>query len=96
MYVWNRKYYEFINNSEEPINIIIWDKEENSFSQCVDDEKLKYYRENYWCIQNIEKPLKSITGYARDELVLIADKLDIENTKKETKKSLYEKILEKL
>lgn len=37
-----------------------------------------------------------MAGYTRDELVLIANKLDIENTKKDTKKSLYEKILEKL
>lgn len=96
MYVWNRKYYEFINNSEEPINIIIWDKQENNFSHCVDSKKLKYYRENYWRIQNIDKPLKSVAGYTREELVVIVNKLDIENTKKDTKKSLYEKILEKL
>jgi hypothetical protein len=96
MYVWNRKYYEYVNNSEEPINIIIWDKQENNFSHCIDDEKETYYRENYWCIQNMDKPLKSMTGYTREELAVIVNKLDIENTKKDTKKSLYEKILEKL
>jgi len=96
MYIWDRKYYEFINNPEEPINIIIWDKQENNFSHFIDDEKQKYYRDNYWCIQHIDKPLKSITGYTRNELIIIANKLDIENTKKDTKKSLYEKILEKL
>tara|TARA_Y100000389_G_scaffold150951_1_gene150614 strand:- start:13028 stop:13723 length:696 start_codon:yes stop_codon:yes gene_type:complete len=95
-YVWNRKYYEFITDANEPINIILWNSVNNNCSHIIDDEKYKYYSENYWCIQNIDKPFKSITGYTRDELVEIVKKLDILPNSKETKKGLYEKILQKL
>jgi len=95
-FVWNRKYYEFITDANEDINIIVFDKKENEYSHFIDNEKHKFYTDNYWCIENIDKPLKSITGYTRDELVSISNKLDIENTKKDTKKNLYEKILEKM
>jgi len=96
LYVWDHKYYEFINNADEPVNIIIWNKEENNFSHIIDDEKQSYYTNNYWCVQNIDKPLKSMTGYSRDELLEIVKKLDIQIINKETKKGLYEKILEKM
>ena len=92
MYVWDRKYYEFINNSDEDINIFI-NKENITHSSCL--KKANFYRENYWEIKNIDKPLKSITGYSRDELITIAKKLDILEIPK-NKKEIYEKILEKI
>lgn len=93
-YVWDRKYYEFIINADEPINII--HKKDNTYSQCIDHKKYVFFTENYWSIQNIDKPIKSVTGYTRDELVDICKKLEIQMSSKETKKSLYEKILEKV
>lgn len=93
-YVWDRKYYEFIINADEPINIIY--KKNNTYSHYIDDKKYVFFTENYWSIQNIDKPIKSVTGYTRDELVDICKKLEIQMSSKETKKSLYEKILEKV
>ena len=93
-YVWARKYYEFISDAEQPIYIIY--KKDNTYSHYIDDKKYVFFTENYWCIQNIDKPLKSITSYTRDELLDICKKLEIQMSSKETKKSLYEKILEKL
>lgn len=93
-YVWDRKYYEFISDAEQPIYII--HKKNNTYSHYIDDKKYVFFTENYWCIQNIDKPLKSITSYTRDELVDICKKLEIQMSSKETKKSLYEKILEKV
>jgi len=96
LYVWDRKYYEFIINADEPINIIMHNKEDNTYSHCIDDKKYVFFTENYWCIKNIDKPFKSMTSYSRNELVEIVEKLDIKMIGKETKKELYEKILEKL
>lgn len=93
-YVWDRKYYEFIINADEPINII--HKKDNTYSHYIDHKKYVFFTENYWSIQNIDKPIKSVTGYTRDELVDICKKLEIQMSSKETKKSLYEKILEKV
>ena len=93
IYVWDRKYHEFICNGEEEINIIT--SENNSISHSVDQEKVNFYRENYWQILNIDKPFKSITGYSRDDLVAIAKKLCITDTDKKKKKELYQLILER-
>ena len=93
IYVWNRKYHEFICNGDEEINIIT--SENNTISHSVEQEKVNFFRENYWQILNIDKPLKSITGYSRDDLVTIAKKLAIIDTDKKKKKELYELILER-
>ena len=74
IYVWDRKYHEFICNGDEEINIIsnrrqIYEMVHNDGSQV---KRLNFYRENYWQILNIAKPLKSITGYSRDDLVSIS------------------------
>ena len=94
LYVWDRKYYEFICDAEQPIYIIY--KKDNTYSHYIDHKKYVFFTENYWSIQNIDKPIKSVTGYTRDELVDICKKLEIQMSSKETKKSLYEKILEKV
>ena len=97
MYVWNRKYFEIINNADEIINIIINDNGEDKISDDISSTKINYYKDNYWQIVNIEKPLKAATTYTKDELFNITQKLDIkEITIKKTKKEMYEKILEKL
>ena len=97
LYVWNRKYFEIINNADENINIIINENGEDVISDDTSNIKINYYKDNYWQIENIEKPLKTMTGYTKDELFIITQKLDIkEMTIKKTKKEMYEKILEKL
>lgn len=94
MYVWNRKYFEIINNADDKINIIINENGEDKISNDVSNNKMNYYRENYWCIENISKPLKAITAYSKDELLIIIKKLEINDINlKKTKKEMYEKIL---
>jgi len=97
LYVCNRRYFEIINNADEKINIILNENKENIVSYDTNLEKINYYRENYWCIDNISKPLKSVTGYTHKELLTIAQKLDIcDISSKKTKKEIYEKILERI
>lgn len=97
IYAWNNKlYFETINNGDDQINIIINEKKENKLLQGDDNiigEKVKYYRNKYLQIENISKPLKAITAYSKEELLIIAKKLNItEFGDKITKKNIYEKI----
>ena len=97
LYVWNRKYIEIINNPDETINIILNENMEDKISYDTSITKINYYRENYWFIENVTKPLKGITNYTHSQLLTIANKLDIiDMNNKKTKKEIYEKILEKL
>ena len=99
VYIWDRKYYEIITNGEEPINIIINNKN-TRISYDTTGKKIDYYKENYLYVPNICKPLKALTSYSRDELLEIARKLDIQylNDKSNniTKKIIYERILERI
>jgi len=97
IYVWNRKYFEIINDSEKKINVIINDGVNDYIFSDVTDEKINYYRNNYWLIENVDKPIKAMTGYSKEELFTIINKLEIKDiTMKMTKKVMYEKILEKI
>ena len=101
-YVYGRKYYEINKEAEnEPGNIkgIIM---ENSlrWNDKETDEFMTNVRENYWLIDNIQKPLKAPTSYALKDLQEICQKLQInleitvnEKTKQKTKSKLYEEIL---
>ena len=60
-------------------------------------------REEYWLIENIQKPLKAPSAYTLTELQVIAEKLQIEThmtvnekTKAKTKTKLYEDILQSI
>ena len=52
---------------------------------------------NYWKVENINKPIKSISAYTLAELTNICNKLNIQivnqNNKKKTKKELFDNIL---
>ena len=97
IYVWNRKYFEIINDSEKKINVIINDGVNDYIFSDVTNEKINYYRNNYWLIENVDKPIKAMTGYSKEELFTIINKLEIKDiTMKMTKKVMYEKILEKI
>lgn len=68
----------------------------NSFTE----QELQNILKSYYVIENIEKPLKAFSNYKLDDLVNIAEKLNIniydEHTKKKKKQELYENILQKL
>ena len=58
-------------------------------------DKIDYYRNNFWKLENLDKPLKAVSSYKADELRDICKRLKIE-TIKLTKPQMYEKILYKL
>ena len=98
MYIWNRKYFEIINDADKEVHIIINDGTgNNSKILQLSSEQITNYRETYWCIENIEKPLKAMTSYSKDELLTIITKLDVKDIiLKNTKKDMYQRILENL
>jgi len=94
-YVCNNKFFEFICTDNSDIYII------NNVNDNIiiedNNDKLDYYKENLFNIENLNKPLKSITSYTKDDLLIIAKKLNIDNIpSKITKKDIYEKILTKM
>jgi len=89
-YIWNNKYLDFICCDKENKYII---KNNNNNIELL-DEDTKYYENNYFYVDNIDKPIKSITSYSKDDLIKISKKLNISNPEKVTKKYLYSKILE--
>ena len=99
LYVKDRLLYELNTGAESEFKIIINENNNIYIPYNLDDSKLAFYRENYWKIENIQKPLNAFSGYSLGELQDICKKLNISlvnDNKKKTKKELYENILIKL
>ena len=99
MLVWDRKFHNFFYGDKVHIIHKIKDR------YCLDTEsdlssKINKYSEEYLYIENLDKPIKSISSYKIDELVVLAKKLNISENdttgKKRTKKVLYEEIIKNI
>ena len=97
-----RKVFECIHDDINEIHLINKTDDPLNYQLSLHDntnikEKLEYYRENYFQWTHIEMGLKSMTSYKLEDLVAIANKLNIdiknENNKKKTKKEIYEILL---
>ena len=69
-----------------------------SYELNVPDEKLDEYKSNYFVWECMDKPLKSITAYKLEELVILCNQLHIQEKmkgfKKMNKKDLYELLVQ--
>ena len=113
-YVYGKKYCKLnYNDSNNKVGIIIQnDKKEDSIKWIMNKEtnnEIKKYLQdvydNYWYIENVQKPLKSPASYSTSELHDICNKLNINievmndktnKLKSKTKKQLYDEILQKV
>ena len=98
IYTFDNKYYELNNDTlDNTNNIYLISNVNNKDSLSLMKKDLDYYRNNYYCIENINRPLKAISGYTIKELELMAKKLQImeADIKNKNKKDLYQKISEK-
>ena len=113
-YVYGKKYCKLnYNDSNNKVGIIIQnDKKEDSIKWIMNKEtnnEIKKYLQdvydNYWYIENVQKPLKSPASYSTSELHDICNKLNINTEvmndktnklKSKTKKQLYDEILQKV
>jgi len=94
-YVDDKKYYEITTNSEKPFYLIEKVDGRYGLKEKIPIEKIEYYRENYWKLENLDKPLKAVSSYKASELKDICKRLHIESLNL-TKPKMYEKILSKL
>ena len=95
LYVSGKKYYEILLDEDKPYNIIQETNHKYGLKKDAELNTIKEYREKYWLMESLDKPLKSISSYKVDELRIICNKLNI-STEKLTKPKLYEQILSKL
>ena len=98
----NKKtYYELIMNDSKDIFVIQnFDKDKFGYKLLSSDSKeLETYKSSLFKIDNIDKPIKSISSYKVSELLEYCNKLVIETINKETgkvksKKELYESFIQ--
>jgi len=100
-YINKRTYYELLMNDNDQVFIInCFDNEKFGYKIISkNDIELQKYKDSLFKIDNIEKPIKSITSYKVQELIDYCNKLAIETTNKETgktksKKDLYEAFIQ--
>jgi len=102
-YIKKNAYYEFIVNlfsddHADSVHIIKPSVGSNKYSYELEQsqEQVLHYRENYYKMLSIEKPIQAMTAYKLDELLELSKQLGIEinmpTTKKPTKKQLYDAI----
>lgn len=103
VYIDGRKLFTFIKNMDTTkLNII--KKTEHGFSLFIGDSaeeqnKYQFYKDNYWHIENLNKPLRGISNYKIKNLRDICSKLkiDVNDNKTPKKKTiLYQLIQEHL
>ena len=102
-YVFGRKYFEICTDDAGcKSGIIVQNEKKEDALKWGDDDFLTQIRNEYWLIENIQKPLKASSAYTLKELQDICDKLHIATTettndkvkaKTKTKTKLYEEIL---
>ena len=96
MYVFDNKFFELNFNSSDINNdtfLII--KKDNKDSLFIGNKDLDYYRNNFYYIENINKPLKSISSYTLKDLEVISKKLQIDISNIKLKNDYYQLIIEK-
>jgi hypothetical protein len=102
-YIKKNAYYEFVVNllsddDADSVHIIKPSVGSNKYSYELEQsqEQVLHYRENYYKMLSIEKPIQAMTAYKLDELLELSKQLGIEinmpTTKKPTKKQLYDAI----
>jgi hypothetical protein len=98
-----RKIYESITADCSKVNVIHRNSIsfEHSIEFNVPDDKLTLFRDTYYKVQGFDSGLKSMTSYKSDELLELCKKLDIDvsnmkgnNSKKPTKKDIYELLVQ--
>jgi len=101
VFIKRKTYYELsVNDNDEYFVVQFIHADKFGFQQMNKIETEKY-KKDLFQIENIDKPIKSITYYKVEDLINICTKLGIEftntsNGKKKPKKELYENIVQQL
>lgn len=101
VYYENKTYNKLYYNNEQDVSYIVFiDKKKNILDKSLDKDFYNNIINNYYYVENIDKPINSLTYYKLEELQNIAEKLCINmydsGKKYKKKKDLYEEILNRL
>ena len=96
IFIDNNKYVELINDEDSEINLLKIENKKYKLYKNYDKIKIKDYQNNFYKIENIEKPIKSMTAYTKEELINISKKLNIKLDEKLSKKDIFSIIIEKI
>jgi len=91
-YLDNKKFYDIITDENKPVFAI--EKKDNVYGlkKNLTLEQLEYYRNHFWRLENLDKPLKSISSYKINDLRNICSKLHIDFVNM-TRPQMYQAIL---
>lgn len=98
LFVKNKTYFELLMNDSNEL-YIVYLLQNNKYGYEINPINAEQIKTTLYKLDNIDKPIKSITGYKLLELVEICNKLAIDIVNKETnknkcKKDLYETIIQ--
>jgi hypothetical protein len=99
IFIDKKKYFDLLVNDDNPYYVIHLINNKYYYETDTDNNKISHYKNNLFKIENFNKPLNSITYYKIDELTEIYNKLnnndatENNNSKKMTKKELYQTII---
>lgn len=98
LFVKNKTYYELLMNDSNQLHIIYL-LQNNKYGYEKNPTHSEQIRNTHYKLDNIDKPIKSISAYKISELLEICEKLVIDTINKETnkikcKKDLYESIIQ--
>ena len=92
LYINNLCYFDMIQNDDKNIIVIIKKDKLYYINKNINNEKIIYYKNNYYQITNLSKPIKAINNYSKEELLIYCKKLNIEIPDKANKNIIYDKI----
>ena len=100
LFVKNKTYYELLMNDDEELHIVHL-LQNFKYGYEKNPKSAEQIKTTLYKLDNIEKPIKSMSGYKLSELVEICEKLALDIINKETnkskgKKELYEAIIQYL
>jgi len=98
LFVKNKTYFELLMNDSNEL-YIVYLLQNNKYGYEINHINAEQIKTTLYKLDNIDKPIKSITGYKLLELVEICNKLAIdivnkEKNKNKCKKDLYESIIQ--
>jgi hypothetical protein len=97
LFVKNKTYFELLMNDSNELHIVYL-LQNNKYGYEINPINATQIKNTLYKLDNIDKPIKSMTGYKLSELIEICQKLAIDTVNKETnknkcKKDLYESII---
>ena len=101
-YIHKNTYVE-IQLNEDVVNTLVIHRQDNplkyAYEKNIDKDKLQRYRDKYYKIDNIDKPIKSLSSYKLQELIDLSKKILIDINNKETgkpkkKQELFESLIQ--